>query len=1241
MFLTARGILLAVSVCMFTAFPAGAQMKTGEQMRDWFQVFSLNEKQRDFDYSAVLFRTNRESNIFYPGEKPELDIQIRATGKSPLKCDAVVRIIRWSTENVPGDIWRPQVKYLGTVDSIPLKIDLPVNGWKNFRIKPDLPEIFGGYAVVLEMGPYGNRFVSSMVRARENKTVLQKYPKQGSEFFPPATMERLGLQAVRYGIPFLMKKSGRDRERLMAKLDSVFREMKRHKIVATIEIGAGSFTDGQPLGMPRPHLDKNNVMLQTKSDMAWLPEHDPEFGEFCYEILSRYGWPKGPVNGIMLWNEPWEGISISGWGADMPRYLEMYKVMGDAVRRANRDAGVHVLIGGCDSSSNTLDKFFGDESDELLKDLDFCSIHYQGLSAPSLLRKWRDRKPERVLIWDTESWVANSEDLLGGVIAANRAAGYDRSMGFFGGYVFGSMRHDGAPVEGEIMTEKGKQKISLPLAAYPMAAGIAAMQSFIGDREFREILFREGLPWIFVFDGLNGRKEDGTVVVLGDLSGLFGHNAVMYPNVRPLEEIRRKNELRRQIPLLKQGTSLWNSLKKEFSGRFPDRHIGDSNLIRSLTELLREPWPFTGVSLEVDASCGTFALFDMYGNPVKAENGVYRIPLDIRGFYLRSTAPGGFDDLLTALKRSCMTGMQVVELIPRDFLESVKPGARLRMTVHNLLNRPLNGCLKGHIEGLSIQYPERLSLAPFESREVIVTVKSGNENPRNLYPLYFAFDAGNDGFAEVRDTMRSNVIIKRTVKIDGFLDDWKGVIPQIVSNDGTVESSLMEKAWLPFEQDTMSRNKSLAMIYTAYDNRYFYFAAKVSDRTVHPGTLRFETRDDAMFYYPEVTLKYNTEKTFLYEVQKESASAVCGIEKPGKPGVRVPECIRPSVERLRFDLTLPEDRLTKVTLYFPWSDFRSGREAWIRFLDRNGKELTGSRRIWSIRDGAFVSCEAAGTLSLEIVNPRWWHKESGRVAGIFFDRGSRSGFRLSQSGAYLKFLGLDEKEPGKWIGRFGSLGYLLPGLGEKKLDRNISCVLRNDDVKDRLVWPEGVRRYSYRMRPILPDGASSGTDNIQIAFNVLSMQEDPVTIANLPGRMPGFVNYNSSDYEFALNKVASEYGGGTEIWRLQVPDGVRKHFYPRQPKAPWEGAVKNGSLVIVYKNETRFVEAAIPWNEIPLVKKQMEEGKTVKFSFRVNDDGASPLDFGKDRAVTRKAGYTFHPDWKTNWTNEIEFRFEP
>ena len=63
-------------------------------------------------------------------------------------------------------------------------------------------------------------------------------------------------------------------------------------------------------------------------------------------LLERYGWPKGPVNAIELWNEPWEGISISGWGADMPRYRELYTRMAQGVEEARKNAGVQVLVGG-------------------------------------------------------------------------------------------------------------------------------------------------------------------------------------------------------------------------------------------------------------------------------------------------------------------------------------------------------------------------------------------------------------------------------------------------------------------------------------------------------------------------------------------------------------------------------------------------------------------------------------------------------------------------------------------------------------------------------------------------------------------------------------------------------------------------------------------------------------------------------------------------------------------------------
>ena len=225
----------------------------------------------------------------------------------------------------------------------------------------------------------------------------------------------------------------------------------------------------------------------------------------------------------------------------MLRYRTLYRIMGEAIVKARKDAGVKVLLGGCDSSTNTFDKLFSDGKDDFLPYLDFCSIHYQGLSSPSLYRQWLNRKPNRVLIWDTESWVANSEDLLAGVIAANRAAGYDRSMGFFGGYVYGNYRRH-RPKIARIKTDKGIQKVTLPLIAYPMAAGVAAMQSFIGNREFKEIMFRDGLPWVFVFNGLDGKTEDSTIVITGDLKGLFGDMA-MYSDVRSLAEIRKKSFL--------------------------------------------------------------------------------------------------------------------------------------------------------------------------------------------------------------------------------------------------------------------------------------------------------------------------------------------------------------------------------------------------------------------------------------------------------------------------------------------------------------------------------------------------------------------------------------------------------------------------------------------------------------------------------------------------------------------------
>src|SRR5262249_44370380 len=102
------------------------------------------------------------------------------------------------------------------------------------------------------------------------------------------------------------------------------------------------------------------------------------------------------------------------------------------------------------------------------------------------------------------------------------------------------------------------------------------------------------------------------------------------------------------------------------------------------------------------------------------------------------------------------------------------------------------------------------------------------------------------------------------------------------------------------------------------------------------------------------------------------------------------------------------------------------------------------------------------------------------------------------------------------------------------------------------------------------------------------------------------------------------------------------HFFPRQPKSEGEGPVKDGQVVIRRDGNTLITECAIPWSELPDVKKAMDEGRTVKLSFRVNDNNspAACMELARERSVSKVNARAFHPDWKTHWANELEFSFE-
>jgi hypothetical protein len=983
-----------IALALGSGSAIGAQMITGARMPGFAEAFDLAPSQQAKDYSveeiAVSAGSTTGVDVLLPGEHVSFTFRFKNQTSQFIRATGVMQLISYRTQVPAGEVWAPHVSKIANECSTPFQLSLPPSGTDDIVIEPRVPERFGGYVLVADVAGEGRSFAAALARSLTPDKGRVQFPTYALDATWPqfmnenvlALFEKLGVKAMRLPASYAPE-SAPEYPALQRNLDLYMGWAKRHDVSVMLTLDNGSMTT-QPLGRPRPWLSSEGKMLKSKSDEAWMPQYDPDFQNWVERLATRYGWPNGNLNAVELWNEPWESTSISGWGADISRYREIYTSMAQGVEAARRKAGVQVLIGGTCSSSNARDKLFADGSDKFLKWLDFVSVHYQPLAADAAEEPaWRNRKSPYgpVRVWDTESWIANSEDRFPAVIASMRAQGQSRTAGIYAGNVYDShnLTVDGKPVA--------------IVQAWAPAAAVAATQKFIGQRDFHQLLFPDGLPWVFAFDGLPSAekaKEDGTLVVLGDLKALYDPNRTVFRSVRIA----------------------------------PDAHL-----------VLHDP------ALRLRA-------FDSNGNALPPSDGALTIPLNGTGYFLRGDGRrGSFAALLSAVKSAEIHGIEPVEIVAHDMTSPLQIGSSLRLTLTNVLNRPIEARVSVHFTNLSVSIAsQQVHLAANEKRDVIFSLSPASLSPQNVYSLEASVDAGTQGTAALHEELHVNQIAYRTITVDGDLKDWTGVLPQILPGTG-IGVNLTEEAWLPYKDFTQGTGSNLATTYLAYDDHYFYFAAKIADTTPDAGMVRFAKRDDDSYFYPG-------------QVQAPDGVA--------------------------------------------------------------------------------------------------------------------------------------------------------------------------------LTWPQGVRHYSYRRHFDTPSGTGEH-DNVQIAFNVLANKP---LLPNPPGVMPHFVTYWDTDYEFALNTVAPAFGGGTEIWRLQSPGIPRKHFFPRQPRSPVDGGPVDGQLVTRYENGTRIVEAAIPWSEMPEVYARIQRGETIKFTCRVSDNKGPAHELATGRSVSTTNSFTFHDDWKTHWSNELEFSAE-
>jgi hypothetical protein len=801
------------------------------------QTFGYKSNEPPKSYHVQYIGSNVAGNVFWPGDEALVEFQISNLTDQPLRATGQWQIIQYATRCQPLDPFAPPlVSKVKDAGSVPAAVDIPAKGFVNQKIKLPLPAEFAPYAVVLSLDGPGRELATICMRtlaATPGKVQFPTYACDLSSDLAPF-FARIGVKGTRQELGYFNP----DDAAQWARLDASMKLLADHNIALMLTVSTGGDTNKMPLGRIRGLLnDKAEGRMDYPGDFTMLPQYDEDFQKWVRVLLERYGWPKGPVNAIELWNEPWEGISISGWGADMPRYRELYTRMAQGTEEARKNAGVQVLVGGACSSMNTEDKLFADGNDEpFLKWLDFTSIHYQPMCPePVLIKKYAERKspngPTRV--WDTESWIGNSEDRVVGMIASMRATGLDRTSGVN----HGAVREEGQTSVRQVDGSAKSVPIVQPLAP---ASAIAAGNAFLGQRAFQEVLFKNGLPWVFVFRGLTG-EDDGTVVVIGDLGQVYERDVLLFRGVLGFDARKRGAELRPKLAELP-----------------PDATEQQRN---TLINALRTAEVLDNASLTFPAADGHFVSLDCYGNPVKPEGGKIVVPLNGLGYFLRTDgSPGSFAKLLAAVKAARIDGYEPVDVVAHDLLARVEAKPGLRLTLTNILNRPLAGKLDVKLGSLTLDAAsQQLELEPHETREIELSVTGGASVADNSYPLSVVFDAGADGRKQHEETMHVNVVAHQTINVDGNLDEWKDAPPQPIRSSPGAGRNLTEKAWLPFVKFDDAAGQGYASGFLAYDDKHFYFAAKIADATPYDGTLRFSTRDEDANFYPEAAWDVRTE----------------------------------------------------------------------------------------------------------------------------------------------------------------------------------------------------------------------------------------------------------------------------------------------------------------------------------------------------------------------------------------------
>ena len=445
---------------------------------------------------------SQPGNVFYPGEEIVLTVKV-APNVEGTHTVAVREITMRKNVYHTGHSSGGSTVF-GGIPAIEVAektetFEVDLSAMQEIRLPKDFAQRFGTYLVTVVKKDAKPVFLCTFVRAHDTgdkgsvdspvfgEGQFITHDKQDLDLLRKRmlTLRRLGIRGAR--IEFGWQGRGPN-DHIWDRYDKIMSVAEECGLKFLVTISGHPYWT-MPFDEPTPST------FDQKPDHSCMPKYYDDFEGWIEEFCRRY-WKdgNGALWAIEHWNEPWEGISISGWESDMIHYRELMKRIASGARKVDP----RIKTAAACSSMNTEDKFFtGDDRAEWAELIDLFTDHYvlpRNTYGPMAAKFWGKENT------DTETWIAATEMLLPQVMCQFMGSGQDRVTPWH-------------PAMTYFKLPKGEMNFQLP---NPVALSSNTFNAFCNGKPFKKLLFLEHLPWAFQF----GSDDDAVVVLLGRLHPL-------------------------------------------------------------------------------------------------------------------------------------------------------------------------------------------------------------------------------------------------------------------------------------------------------------------------------------------------------------------------------------------------------------------------------------------------------------------------------------------------------------------------------------------------------------------------------------------------------------------------------------------------------------------------------------------------------------------------------------------------